>query len=610
MVIWESTDLVHWSNERLVKVATDNAGDAWAPEVIYDDKTGEYVMFWASQVGGKHRIYIAKTRDFYTFTTPEIWIDRPVNVIDATTIKYNGTIYRFSKDETHSNILIDTSTQLLHSSYQELPSTSVGLNQQGVEGPAIFKFNGENKWGLLLDNYGGGGYFPMVSTDIASGVFRKLDSTEYKLPPGPRHGTVMPITQAEYDAVNAQWGVKQPAEAPQQNPVLEYKFDETKTGNTIQDTSSSNRTGTLNGNATYTNDLDKKVLYLDGTDGTFAAFPQGFFDGRDTVTVSMDIKPVTVEGNLFTFAIGKDNNRYMFFKTRNNELRNAITTGSYGSEQEVKATTNPIAGQWMNIKLVITPTSMAIYKDGLLLGKNNNVTLSLSNLGTDLLAYLGKSFYPGDGYFKGYFDNIKVYNRALSDTEIAQEFGIAKEPVRIISAEDITLTRKPGEVPELPSKVQVKYSNNSTGSTNVTWDTIDPSEYSKFGTTTVQGTLNDNEYNNPLILNRADPFIYKHTDGYYYFTASYTDGSEGHNNVGMYQYDRIILRKATTIQGLAAAEEKVIYTKAPVNGNQSPHVWAPEIHYIDGNWYIYYTTTVSDTDIWQIRPTCTDVSRR
>ncbi|WP_261301757.1 family 43 glycosylhydrolase [Paenibacillus andongensis] len=606
VVIWESTDLVNWSNERLVKVATDDAGNTWAPEVVYDDKTGEYVMFWASRVGSdnyaKQRIYISKTRDFYTFSKPEIWIERPVDVIDVDITKYNGTYYRFSKDETHSNILIDTSDQLLGKPYNVLSSDSVGA-QQGVEGPAIFKFNGENKWCLLLDNYGGGGYFPMVSTDIASGVFRKLDPSEYRLPPGPRHGTVMPITKAEYDAVMAKWGASKPVEAPQQNPVLEYKFDETKTGNAIQDTSGNNRTGTLNGNATYVTDSDtnSQVLYLDGSDSTYAAFPQGFFDGRDTVTVSMDIKPVTVDGNFFTFAIGKDNNKYMFFRTRNTELRNAITTGSWGSEQEVKATTDSIAGKWMNIKLVVTPTSMAIYKDGRLLNKNKNVNISMSDLGRDLLAYLGKSFY-NDPYFKGYFDNIKVYNRALTDQEIESEFGITDDSVKIISADDVTMTTTVGQAPQLPSNVKVRYSNNTTGTVPVTWDAIDPHQYANPGAVTVQGSLYDNEYENPLIMNRADPYIYKHTDGYYYFTASYTDGSEGHNNVGMYQYDRIILRRATTIQGLATAEEKVIYTKAPINGNQSPHVWAPEIHYMDGNWYIYYAATISNTDIWQIRP--------
>ncbi len=609
VVIWESNDLVNWSKERLVKVSRDDAGCTWAPEIVFDDKTGEYVMFWASRIGAdnfsKFRIYTAKTRDFYTFTEPKLYIDRSNDVIDTTIIKHAGTYYRFSKDEVNKNILIDKCDQLLNKNFTSLPSSSVG-SQNGVEGPAIFKFNGQNKWCLLLDYYGGGGYYPMVSTDITSGVFTRLNTSEYKLPSGPRHGTVMQITQSEYDSVMAKWGgiPLKPIEEPKEAPILEYKFDETKAGNAIADTSGNNRTGTLNGNATYVRDSAKnsQVLYLDGTTDTFAAFPQGFFDGKNTVTISIDVKPVTVSGNFFTFTVGKDTNKYMFLRTRDTESRNAITVNSYSNEQEVNATTAATANKWMNIKLVVTPTSMAIYKDGLMLGRNKNVSISMSDLGTGLLAYLGKSFFS-DPYFKGYFDNVKVYNRALTQTEIAKEFGISNEPVKIISVEDVTVTREPDKLPVLPSKVNVTYSNGTTGSVKVAWDAmISTALYPYTETKTVQGTLYDNKYSNPLILNRADPCIYKHTDGNYYFTASYTDGSNGHNNVGMYQYDRIVLRKASTIQGLATAEEKVIYTKAPLGGNKSPHVWAPEIHFIDGNWYIYYTTTISSTDVWQIRP--------
>lgn len=55
---------------------------------------------------------------------------------------------------------------------------------------------------------------------------------------------------------------------------------------------------------------------------------------------------------------------------------------------------------------------------GLLVDENNYITMSMLDLGVDLLSYLGKSFYDGDQYFEGYFDNIRVYNRALSEEEI------------------------------------------------------------------------------------------------------------------------------------------------------------------------------------------------
>jgi GH43 family beta-xylosidase len=94
-------------------------------------------------------------------------------------------------------------------------------------------------------------------------------------------------------------------------------------------------------------------------------------------------------------------------------------------------------------------------------------------------------------------------------------------------------------------------------------------------------------YTNTLIQQRADPHIYKHTDGYYYFTASVPE------------YDRIILRRATTIQGLASAPETVIWWKH-TTGEMGAHIWAPEIHFINGKWYVYFAAGNKE-DVWAIR---------
>ena len=90
------------------------------------------------------------------------------------------------------------------------------------------------------------------------------------------------------------------------------------------------------------------------------------------------------------------------------------------------------------------------------------------------------------------------------------------------------------------------------------------------------------EYINPFIEERADPYITKGADGTFYFTASYPAvGDELHG------YDRIILRKSPTVAGLAAAEEKAVWT-AHRDGVMSRHIWAPELHFIGGKWYIFF----------------------
>ena len=95
-------------------------------------------------------------------------------------------------------------------------------------------------------------------------------------------------------------------------------------------------------------------------------------------------------------------------------------------------------------------------------------------------------------------------------------------------------------------------------------------------------------YTNTIAEQRADPHIFKHTDGLYYFTATVP------------AYDRIVLRRATTIQGLTSAAETTIWTKHST-GEMGAHIWAPEIHFIDGKWYIYFAAGAAN-DIWRIRP--------
>lgn len=95
------------------------------------------------------------------------------------------------------------------------------------------------------------------------------------------------------------------------------------------------------------------------------------------------------------------------------------------------------------------------------------------------------------------------------------------------------------------------------------------------------------DYTNPLVEQRADPHIFKHTDGLYYFTATVPE------------YDRIILRRSATIAGLSTAPEQVIWTRHST-GEMAAHIWAPEIHFIDGRWYVYFAAGRSD-DVWRIR---------
>jgi beta-xylosidase len=220
IVVWESADLVSWSEPRLVEVSPDNAGNTWAPEAYWDDERDEFVVFWASKLydaddpehaGAQHnRMMFATTSDFRSFSEPQVWVDPGYSVIDSTVIRHGGEYYRFTKDERNNTsstpcskfITAEKSTDLRSTDYDFIADCigkgtdgSPGINQG--EGPTIFKSNTEEKWYQFIDEFGGRGYVPFETTDLDSGEWTM--ATDYEMPGRPRHGTVLPVTQAEYN---------------------------------------------------------------------------------------------------------------------------------------------------------------------------------------------------------------------------------------------------------------------------------------------------------------------------------------------------------------------------------------------------------------------------
>ena len=81
-------------------------------------------------------------------------------------------------------------------------------------------------------------------------------------------------------------------------------------------------------------------------------------------------------------------------------------------------------------------------------------------------------------------------------------------------------------------------------------------------------------YNNPIVLQRADPWVPK-VDGEYSFTASDPE------------YNHIAIRRASSINDLQKAPETVVWHKHE-SGPASIYIWAPELHRVNGAWYIYF----------------------
>jgi len=95
------------------------------------------------------------------------------------------------------------------------------------------------------------------------------------------------------------------------------------------------------------------------------------------------------------------------------------------------------------------------------------------------------------------------------------------------------------------------------------------------------------EWNTPFIAQRADPYVLHHGDEWF-FTASVPE------------YDRIVLRRSKSLEGLRTAEEHEVW-HAHDSGPMSCHIWAPELRFLDGSWYLYFAAGEKE-NIWNIRP--------
>ncbi|QRW05379.1 glycoside hydrolase family 43 protein [Ceratobasidium sp. AG-Ba] len=215
IVIWESTNLKDWGSPRLVQVSPATAGNTWAPEAIWDPTQNAYMVFWASQIFAANdtahtgtsyqRILISTTTDFKTFAPAQTYVDYGRTVIDTTMIldTVTKTYYRFNKDVRNaagntadSNFITQEKSNSILGAWSEVKAgIGRGIMTRG-EGPTVFKSNTvANKWHLFIDEFGGRGYVPLETTDIASGAW--VASTGYSLPARPRHGSVISITETE-----------------------------------------------------------------------------------------------------------------------------------------------------------------------------------------------------------------------------------------------------------------------------------------------------------------------------------------------------------------------------------------------------------------------------
>jgi hypothetical protein len=206
-------DFITWSEQKEVPVMAHEpqVRNSWAPEVVYDEKRGDFILFWASTIPGRfpetagssesdynHRMYFTATKDFVTFAPTKLFLDPGFSVIDATFVSAKGQHFLVIKNETVNppkKYLQLAEAVELRGPFKALssPFTPAGL---WVEGPTALSIGDDIV--LYYDAYQTKHYGAMRTRDLKTweDVTEKLSLPDEGTPIRMRHGTAIEVPAA------------------------------------------------------------------------------------------------------------------------------------------------------------------------------------------------------------------------------------------------------------------------------------------------------------------------------------------------------------------------------------------------------------------------------
>ena len=195
-----SPDLLHWSNEEYIPVMADEptVKNVWAPEIFYDNKRGQYIIVWASDVphrfakgtedeDNNHRLYYVTTKDFKNYSKEKLFFDPGFSSIDATVVQSGKDDYVLVfKDNTRANR--DIKVAFAKSPLGPYKNVSNAVTPGFSEGPSVAH---KGKYYLIYYDWYNHKSFGAVRTKD----FHDFENITGKIsvPQGHKHGTIIKV---------------------------------------------------------------------------------------------------------------------------------------------------------------------------------------------------------------------------------------------------------------------------------------------------------------------------------------------------------------------------------------------------------------------------------
>ena len=447
MVIWRSADLITWDHESYINSAqicglNDNQVQrTWAPQVIWDTSTNKYMVYFAFAADGYQSttMYYMLTDNLLDqshYSTPVSLYNPGADDIDADITYQDGVYYMFYKDETtgRKTICLATATNC------KGPYTYVGQLEQksetgALEGCEVYKVG--NNYYLMADRYGDNGKFAIynLGTDLSaitadsSGVIAvtggnpvsTINATSGFSNLTVRHGSVMHISKAQYDALIDAYGGSSPDDITFAfdkaysvenkygydaiNDASGYKFDiMTNTGKYSYIYPQTHNVS-LNGGNIFVNDGTIKNMFATGK----------------SWTVSFNVNLVQKIGSpLFTLTSGASS-------SNNTDWLRFLDNGDFyvnnGSYTKIGSTDITTTTDYL-FTITYDGTNVTLYKDGVKQFTSDVGTINYDkNASTSYIAFGWSDTVGTSKGVNASYTNVRFRSKAITDADAANDYN-------------------------------------------------------------------------------------------------------------------------------------------------------------------------------------------
>ncbi len=284
--------------------------------------------------------------------------------------------------------------------------------------------------------------------------------------------------------------------------ITVYPFEQ-RAGLAFEDTLADtlgNYAATATGSPVFGTGRVGRGLIFDGVDDTLS-LPAGVADSQDlTIATWVYWNGGAAWQRIFDFGTGTGQ-YLMLTPSSGANLRFAIVNN--GVSQELNTTLMPV-GRWVHVAVTLAGDTGRLYVNGALVATNAAMTLNPSDI-RPTQNFIGDSQWAADPLFNGRIDDFRVYNQALSASDIAAL-------VDLVPAVPLTLTATP-----------------RTGRIDLTWGVSQGAQTYGVKRALVSGGPYTVVASGLVTASYADNAVVNGTPYYYVVSATNAKGESGHS---------------------------------------------------------------------------------